>query len=61
MRPGCDGKFSYQSYADADRSAKYSRKSRGGNVASYRCQCCGYWHVGQSVSKKHDRKGLRPQ
>lgn len=54
--PTCSsGKFRFGTFAEADRQAKVSRRrdsARKDHRQAYRCQACGGYHVGSSLSTR---------
>lgn len=43
----CDGKVRYESWAQAQRSARGLKKHRGDRAHPYRCGFCRGFHVGR--------------
>ena len=41
-------------FADAFKVAYYQRRNRSTNHAEYRCNECGYWHVGSTAQRLPD-------
>lgn len=53
----CTGKDAFRSRAVAERACKSLRK-RGKAIRTYKCKCCGSWHVGSNptVNKRAGAK-----
>lgn len=48
---GCDGKTK-MTQATATKTAKRGKY----HLAPYHCKFCGWWHVGETLGKKQDKK-----
>ena len=46
MHAGCDGKHRYDSFRQAEKSARMVRRWHGGRLHAYRCAVCRGFHVG---------------
>lgn len=60
----CEGKFPFIKRTDADKAARRTRdRGYGSTMSSYRCNECGFFHIGHShvglKAKKKFRFKLR--
>lgn len=48
----CEGKIQFADRVIAERASKRSRAKHQQPIAPYKCQHCGYWHLGQHPAGK---------
>lgn len=50
------GKHKFESKTLADRVCALSRKRKGHKMSTYKCEACGFWHMGSSNGWRKKQK-----
>jgi hypothetical protein len=52
----CNGKQRFDTYSEAERIARRSRRNRDGSKTAYHCQHCNGFHWGNGTPRSYGRR-----